>query len=228
MRHERLRRRHELCDRLEQHVHQVRPSSARGLSRARSERKGDVELTPPPLAPSLSLSLTTDFSITYGSGSAVGYLATDTVTLAGMTQAAQTFAIVTDTDAGLISDPLSGLMGLGFESLASSGAAPWWENVAGSWTNQVFAFRLARFRDVVGAQSTEQEGGFVDLCVTSLALRLSRSASGPETARAVVADPSSSSRRASAAARSTSRTTRATSTTSTSPRPRTGRSRARA
>ena len=112
-----------------------------------------------------SRSLTTDFSIQYGSGSAIGYLAQDTVSLGGMTQAPQTFAIVTDTDANLISNPISGLMGMAFETLATSDAKPWWQNLAPSWTNQLFAFRLARYRNVRFATATEQEGGYVDLCV---------------------------------------------------------------
>lgn len=113
----------------------------------------------------LASSLTTDFAIQYGSGSAIGYLAQDTVSLGGMTQAAQTFAIVTDTDANLISNPISGLMGMAFEALATSDAKPWWQNLAPSWTNQLFAFRLARYRNVRFAQATEQAGGYVDLCV---------------------------------------------------------------
>ena len=110
--------------------------------------------------------MTTPFSIQYGSGSAVGYLAQDTVTLGDMTQAAQTFAIVTDTDANLISNPISGLMGMAFETLAESNAKPWWQNLAPSWSNQLFAFRLARYRNVRLASATEQEGGYVDLCVS--------------------------------------------------------------
>lgn len=138
----------------------VVPSPSAFLPSARSIQPDSRSLT---FRQPSSLSLTSDFQITYGSGSAVGYLATDTVELAGMTQTAQTFAVVTDTDAGLISNPISGLMGMGFKSLAQSGAAPWWSAVSSQWTSDVFAFRLARFRDVTGASSVEAEGGFVDL-----------------------------------------------------------------
>ncbi|WVQ93000.1 hypothetical protein IAU59_000063 [Kwoniella sp. CBS 9459] len=101
------------------------------------------------------------FNISYGSGDADGFLASDAVELAGFTVTGQTFAIVTSTTARLISAPLSGLMGLGWKSIASSRATPFWQALAasGSWTDPEFGFYLARYRGDNSASSVEEEGG---------------------------------------------------------------------
>ncbi|OCF32449.1 endopeptidase [Kwoniella heveanensis BCC8398] len=101
------------------------------------------------------------FNISYGSGDADGFLASDTVELAGFTVTGQTFAIVTTTTARLISAPLSGLMGLAWKAIASSKATPFWQALAasGSWTDPEFAFYLARYRGDNTASSVEEQGG---------------------------------------------------------------------
>ncbi|WWC91004.1 uncharacterized protein L201_005943 [Kwoniella dendrophila CBS 6074] len=101
------------------------------------------------------------FNISYGSGDADGYLATDTVSLAGFTVTGQTFAVVTSTTARLISAPLSGLMGLAWKSIASSKATPFWQALAasGSWNNPEMSFYLARYRGDNYASSVESQGG---------------------------------------------------------------------
>jgi cathepsin D len=104
----------------------------------------------------------TPFTITYGSGNAQGYLGTDTVSLADYTVSSQTFAIIQTMSASLITEPLSGLMGLGFSSLAVSKSTPWWVSLATSkWNDPVFAFYLKRYRNVASASSTESDGGSV-------------------------------------------------------------------
>ncbi|KAJ9122273.1 hypothetical protein QFC22_001693 [Naganishia vaughanmartiniae] len=104
----------------------------------------------------------TSFSITYGSGNAQGYLASDTVSLAGYTVPSQTFAVIQTMSAGLINEPLSGLMGLGFSSLSVSKTTPWWVSLASSkWSDPVFAFYLKRYRNIASASSTESDGGSV-------------------------------------------------------------------
>ncbi|GHJ87143.1 hypothetical protein NliqN6_3545 [Naganishia liquefaciens] len=104
----------------------------------------------------------TPFTITYGSGNAQGYLATDTVSLADYTVPSQTFAVIQAMSASLINEPLSGLMGLGFSSLAVSRSTPWWVGLATSqWNEPVFAFYLKRYRNVASASSTEADGGSV-------------------------------------------------------------------
>ncbi|OCF56098.1 endopeptidase [Kwoniella mangroviensis CBS 10435] len=101
------------------------------------------------------------FNISYGSGDADGYLATDTVSLAGFTVTGQTFAVVTSTTARLISAPLSGLMGLAWKSIASSEATPFWQALAasGSWSDPEMGFYLARYRGDNFASSVESQGG---------------------------------------------------------------------
>lgn len=104
----------------------------------------------------------TAFSITYGSGNAQGYLATDTVSLADYTVTSQTFAIISSMSTQLINEPLAGLMGLGFSSLSQSRATPWWVSLATTkWNEPMFAFYLKRYRNVASASSTEAAGGKV-------------------------------------------------------------------
>ncbi|ORY24226.1 endopeptidase, partial [Naematelia encephala] len=103
----------------------------------------------------------TSFDITYGSGEAEGFLSTDTVAMGGFTITGQTFAVVNDTSAQLISDPLSGLMGLAWKSIAQSGATPFWEALAasGSWSSAEMGFFLQRYRGDASASSVETNGG---------------------------------------------------------------------
>lgn len=90
--------------------------------------------------------LTKDFGITYGSGQAAGFLAQDTVQMAGFLVEKQTFAICDDVSQGLLANPVSGLLGLGFSTLATSGAVPLWEALSnsGAFTDNVFSFYLTR------------------------------------------------------------------------------------
>lgn len=70
---------------------------------------------------------TTAFTISYGSGSVQGTLATDTITLAGHTSSTQTLAIATEVTQGLLDTDVDGIMGFGFKSLSTSGATPFWQ-----------------------------------------------------------------------------------------------------
>ncbi|CUA78135.1 Cathepsin D [Rhizoctonia solani] len=107
--------------------------------------------------------LTTAFSIRYGSGQAAGELGSDTVQMAGFQVTGQTFALADQVSSGLLSNPVSGLMGLGWSSIASSGAVPLWETLAknNQWTDPVMSFFLTRFIDVNGARSQEPGGEFM-------------------------------------------------------------------
>ena len=54
-------------------------------------------------------------------------------------------------------------MGLGFQSIASSGATPFWQALAqtsGSLDNPLFAFQLTRFTNDTNAQKLEAGGTF--------------------------------------------------------------------
>ena len=72
-------------------------------------------------------------------------------------------AVVTQISDGLLTAPVSGLMGLGFSTIASSGATPFWETLAdsdGTLDEPLMAFQLTRFVDVDDAQTLEPGGTF--------------------------------------------------------------------
>ncbi|CAD6893788.1 unnamed protein product [Tilletia caries] len=87
----------------------------------------------------------TPWSIQYGKGSAAGLLAADTVSFAGYTVMNSTFALATEVDE-VLNAPISGLMGLAWKSLSTTGATPFWQAVVegGTVQDQVFSFQLAR------------------------------------------------------------------------------------
>jgi len=106
--------------------------------------------------------LNTPFEIQYGSGSAQGSLGRDEVQFAGFALT-QTFGVVNQTSANLLSSPLNGLMGLAFQSIASSQATPFWQALAqtsGALDNPLFAFQLTRFSNDTNAQKLEAGGTF--------------------------------------------------------------------
>lgn len=103
--------------------------------------------------------LSLPFDITYGSGRAQGYLAQDTVQMAGFSVANQDFGVVSTVSAGLLSSPVSGLLGLAFKSIASSHSTPLWQTLveSGAWDQPVMSFYLSRF--INGTHSKPQEPG---------------------------------------------------------------------
>jgi hypothetical protein len=52
-------------------------------------------------------------------------------------------------------------MGLGWKSIAQTGATPFWEELAssGAWSDPEMGFFLQRYRGVVGAGVYEKDGG---------------------------------------------------------------------
>ncbi|KAF8587887.1 acid protease [Ramaria rubella] len=106
--------------------------------------------------------LSTPFHITYGSGAADGTLGTDVVQMAGFQVPSQTFAVCDIVSDGLLNNPVSGLLGLGFQSIASSKASPLWETLVkgGTWTQPLFSFFLTRFIDVPNPAEAEPGGQF--------------------------------------------------------------------
>jgi hypothetical protein len=102
------------------------------------------------------------FSIQYGSGQAAGSLGKDTIQMAGFSVPNQVFAVCDQVSSGLLTSPVSGLMGLGWNTIASSGATPFWQTLAGSgaWDSPVMAFQLTRFVDDQSAQALEPGGSF--------------------------------------------------------------------
>lgn len=72
-------------------------------------------------------------------------------------------ALVNQTTAQLLTAPISGLMGLGFQTIASSGATPFWESLAstsGTLDNPLFAFQLTRFTNASNPNTLEYGGTF--------------------------------------------------------------------
>jgi len=115
--------------------------------------------------PSVSSSfanLSTPFQITYGSGEAAGTLAQDTVQMAGFSVSLQKFAVCDLVSSGLLNSPVSGLMGLAFQTIAASGATPLWQNLveSGAWDSPLMSFQLTRFAHTKGAQDLEPGGTF--------------------------------------------------------------------
>ncbi|KAF8884736.1 aspartic peptidase domain-containing protein, partial [Gymnopilus junonius] len=66
-----------------------------------------------------------EVTITYGSGSVTGIVATDTVTMGGFTVSSQTFLTATSTQ-NLLQGAISGLIGLAFPPLSQTRSTPFW------------------------------------------------------------------------------------------------------
>ena len=80
--------------------------------------------------------------------------------MAGFSVNNQVFGAVTEVTTGLLNPPVSGLLGLAWQSIASSRHTPFWQTLAGSgaWTDPVMAFQLTRF--INGSKvSAEEPGG---------------------------------------------------------------------
>ncbi|KZT25130.1 acid protease [Neolentinus lepideus HHB14362 ss-1] len=106
--------------------------------------------------------LSKPFNIQYGSGQAAGILGQDTVQMAGFSVANQAFGVCNDVSSGLLNNPVSGLLGLAWNTIATSGATPLWQTLAGSgaWDSPVMSFQLTRFVDDNNAQTLEPGGSF--------------------------------------------------------------------
>ncbi|KAI0275626.1 aspartic peptidase domain-containing protein [Russula aff. rugulosa BPL654] len=121
---------------------------------------------------SSSLQLGTQrISLDYGSGSASGVIARDTVTLGPFTVNPQTFVAVDDLSSGLIDGELSGIMGLAFVGIANSQALPFWQALVNNnqLTNPEFSFFITRFDNNPNAK-TEEPGGVLTFGGTNSSL----------------------------------------------------------
>lgn len=119
-----------------------------------------------PSASSSFKNLSTTFQIEYGSGAAAGYVAQDVVEMAGFSVSDQGFgtsgcvafggvvsdrvcvdtAVVNQVTQGLLTSPVSGLLGLAWQTIASSGETPFWQTLAsnGVMDSALFAVQLRR------------------------------------------------------------------------------------
>ncbi|TFK47449.1 acid protease [Heliocybe sulcata] len=114
-----------------------------------------------PSSSSTFKNLTTPFSIQYASGEASGSLGQDTVQMAGFQVTSQTFGVCDEAN-GVLTSPLSGLMGLAWQSLASSKATPFWQTLAssGQWDSGVMGFFLTRYGNDTHSSNEEPGGQF--------------------------------------------------------------------
>ncbi|KAH9829970.1 aspartic peptidase domain-containing protein [Rhodofomes roseus] len=108
-------------------------------------------------------SLNQSFSITYDSGMAQGALAQDSVQMAGFEVNSQVFATVTEVSSNVLNAPVSGLMGLAWQAIASSGATPFWQALAQSnstLTEGLFGVQLTRYNNDTKVTALEPGGTF--------------------------------------------------------------------
>ncbi|TFK54576.1 acid protease, partial [Heliocybe sulcata] len=112
-------------------------------------------------------------TIRYGSGQVTGSLGADTVQMAGFQVSGQEFVVVDQTSQNLLSGSNAGIMGLGFQAIASSGATPFWEALvnANQLSQPLMAFWLRRLLDDSSAtQNSELYGGEFTLGGTNTSL----------------------------------------------------------
>jgi len=102
-----------------------------------------------------------EVTIRYGSGAVAGTLASDTVSLGGFTVDSQVFLSVDQTTENLLDGSVSGIVGLAFQSIASTGAVPVWQAIANKGTTSApeMSFYLARLNDADPATTPAEAPG---------------------------------------------------------------------
>ena len=105
------------------------------------------------------------FQIPYGQGGVKGVLGADDVSLAGYKVEGLNFGRATDLAQGTTRAPASGIMGMGFESLSSSGATPFWQvvSIEGKLKDPVFSFQLVSDKMDASSAGQETAGGVFTL-----------------------------------------------------------------
>ncbi|KAF8880311.1 aspartic peptidase domain-containing protein [Infundibulicybe gibba] len=101
-------------------------------------------------------------TIRYVVGEATGSIATDTVTMGGFTSSAQTFVLVDQVSEHLVTNSVSGLIGLGFEVFGTSSGMPFWQALAlgRQLAAPEMSFWLTRFMNDPQANNDEPGGAF--------------------------------------------------------------------
>ncbi|BGP12405.1 hypothetical protein JCM10213_001990 [Rhodosporidiobolus nylandii] len=112
-----------------------------------------------PTSSSTSSTSQASFSITYGSGSGSGSLVRDTVSIANYTQPEQIFAACSTLE-NIVDGTISGILGLGWQGIASSRAVPLVESLAnnGSLPEQVFGFAFETHTFTTASPTTAPGG----------------------------------------------------------------------
>lgn len=109
--------------------------------------------------------------IQYGSGAVAGTLSQDRVSMGSFTIDEQTFLAVDQTTTNLLSGSVSGIMGLAYEAIASTGSTPFWQGLAngGELSAPEMSFWMDRYRGDASA-SPEEPGGIFTLGGTNSSL----------------------------------------------------------
>lgn len=108
--------------------------------------------------------------ITYGSGAVEGDPAQDTVTFGGFTVNQQELLAVSEITSGLLDGVLSGIMGLGFNTISALNATPFWQALynANQLSQPLFSFYLERY--INDASMNTAPGGTLTLGGTNSSL----------------------------------------------------------
>lgn len=101
-------------------------------------------------------------TIKYGSGQVSGQIAQDAVSMGGFNISNQQFLAVNTLSSGLLSGSVGGILGLAFQTIAATGAKPFWEAQAdaGQLTTPEMSFFLTRFNGNTSATALEPGGTF--------------------------------------------------------------------
>ncbi|KIJ41128.1 hypothetical protein M422DRAFT_31981 [Sphaerobolus stellatus SS14] len=121
---------------------------------------------------STSVKKSGSFSIQYGDGSTVsGPIYTDTVTVAGIKAATQTFSPVTTLSSSFNGDPIDGILGLAFPALSNLGANPYFNTAFSQGTASIneFSFKLATTGSelYIGGANTAKYTGAIEFHAVS-------------------------------------------------------------
>ncbi|KAG6331505.1 hypothetical protein ID866_7585 [Astraeus odoratus] len=108
------------------------------------------------------------FTIVYGHGEVSGYSATETVEMAGFSVSSQG---IDDMSTGFVSSPVSGLLGLAWQSISVSRQMPFLQTLAssGAWDSPLFGVQLTRYTNDTSANTLEP-GGVLNLGYTNSSL----------------------------------------------------------
>jgi len=112
-----------------------------------------------------------DVGILYGSGEVSGRLSSDNVGMGSFSVSSQVFIAVDTTSDGLLDGPVSGIMGFGFRTIASTRATPMWETLYNNnqLSSPLFSFWVKRLSNNPTATDLEP-GGMLTLGGTNSSL----------------------------------------------------------
>ncbi|KAF9258848.1 acid protease [Marasmius fiardii PR-910] len=110
-------------------------------------------------------------SITYGSGAVRGTTVTDSVSLGPFTIQSQTLLAVSTVSSGLLEGTVSGILGLGFNTISSTQSMPLWQALAnnGQLSSPDMSFWMTRLRGTSNRR-VEAPGGIMTLGGTNSSL----------------------------------------------------------